>query len=160
MDNISSRVAFGLVGSLLLLAGLFTPLLSIPIVGSLFYMRIGQEAYLLLVLALASFWLVLAQRRRSLLAVASVTLALTLLRLMTTQNGLSKMKAEMAVDLKDNPFAGLAELAASSVHLEWGWVVMIAGSVVLGLSAAIPQSALAQGVDSTQALCHPQTPTQ
>ena len=48
----------------------------------------------------------------------------------------------------------------SSVHLEWGWVVMIAGSVVLGLSAAIPQSALAQGVDSTQALCHPQTPTQ
>jgi hypothetical protein len=39
--------------------------------------------------------------------------------------------AQMEPRLAGNPFRGIADLAVTSVQLEWGWVVLVGGVICL-----------------------------
>ena len=47
------------------------------------------------------------------------------------------MKKQMELELADNPFRDLADIALQSVQLQWGWALLIVGSVLLIVSAAM-----------------------
>jgi hypothetical protein len=47
----------------------------------------------------------------------------------------------MSPELADNPFRGIAEAMAGSVQLQWGWAVLVVGSVLL-LVAAFSRDAM------------------
>jgi hypothetical protein len=62
--------------------------------------------------------------------------------------------ANVSRDLSDNPFRGLADAAVSSVQIEWGWAVLLAGAVSLVASALLKEAVstlrkpLLRGTDS------------
>ena len=50
---------------------------------------------------------------------------------------MSQFKAEMELELTDNPFRGLADMAISSVQLQWGWALLVVGAALVIISAAL-----------------------
>ena len=131
------RTALGLAGSLLVLGGLFAPFISLPMVGSMTYMQLGQEAYLLLALALLSLLLTLVRRYRGLVVTGTACLVVVLIRVVTFQVRMAEAEREMSAELSDNPFKGLAEMAVAAVQLQWGWVVVLSGAILLILAATV-----------------------
>jgi hypothetical protein len=133
----------------LLLVGVFCPLLSVPLAGSMSYFsnpNAHSDGIIILALAaLAAVCSLVAPgtgdggRRASLVTVAAGlgSLGLVLFTYATIQQRLSSARADMMRQLDGNPFRGLAELAVNAVHFEWGWAVLLLGAIlVVGGAAA------------------------
>lgn len=135
-----TRATFGLLGSALLLGGVFTPVVSFPVVGSLDLFRNGEgDGVIIFGLAVASA-LIVAIRLYPLLFVTGCGSALVLwLNYQGIQERLAETRADMDADLADNPFRGLADLAMNSVQLEWGWAVLAFGTLLLIAAAFAPR---------------------
>lgn len=127
----------GLAGSVILFIGVFTPIISLPIVGSMNYFQNGRgDGVILLLVAILSAFLTLAKRYRFLLFTGGGSLAILALTFITFQVRMSQMQSEMKKSLGDNPFAGLAGTMMNSVQISWGWAILIIGAVLL-IAAAI-----------------------
>jgi len=61
-------------------------------------------------------------------------LAFTFMNLRTR---LEEMRRQMVSELADNPFAGLANLTAQAIRMQWGWGVLIVGVLLVLLAAAL-----------------------
>jgi hypothetical protein len=116
-------------GAAVVAIGLFTPVVTLPVVGSVNLFNNGTNVVALLVLALAGIAAALAGRDRIADALwpgvaAAAVLLFAFLRL---QYALSTMRAELAKSLEGNPFAGMAQAAMGAVQLQWGWLVLAGG---------------------------------
>ena len=134
----NTKQMLGLVGSVVLFIGVFAPIVSVPIVGNINYFQNGQgDGMIILVLAAISLILVLMERYKALWFTGSASLALMLLTLVNFQTKMSQFKADMELELADNPFRGLADMAISSVQLQWGWALLVVGAALVIISAAL-----------------------
>jgi hypothetical protein len=140
----SSATRFmGLVGSAILLIGVFTPIVSMPLIGSVNMFGNGRSlGGIVSVLAVASGALAFLNRNRLILLTSVAAGGIVLFAFLHLNSALSMIQVQLADGMKGNPFAGLANLAVSSVQLQWGWAVMAAGIVTLLLSGARPTSAI------------------
>lgn len=110
----------GLIGSTILFVGVFAPIVSAPIVGSINYFRNGEgDGVIVLVLALASVILCLARQYRGLYVTGGSSLAVLAFTFVQI-TGIADARTEMNRSLEGNPFRGLAEAAIGSVQLQWG----------------------------------------
>ena len=115
-------------GSILLFVGVFTPLISLPIVGSINYFQNGKgDGIVILVLAVVSLILALTSRYEGLWLTAGGSLAVLTFTFVQFQMMRQQMLAVMDKDLSGNPFAGLARLAVDSVQIQWGWALLLVG---------------------------------
>ena len=134
----NTKQMLGLVGSVVLFIGVFAPIVSVPIVGNINYFQNGQgDGMIILVLAAISLILVLMERYKALWFPGSASLALMLFTLVNFQTKMSQFKADMELELADNPFRGLADMAISSVQLQWGWALLVVGAALVIISAAL-----------------------
>jgi hypothetical protein len=123
------RQILGFIGSLILFVGVFTPILNVPIVGSINYFQNGKgDGVIILVLAVISFFLTLAQKYKALLITGFGSLALLAFTFVNFQLRMSDARAEMERNLANNPFRGLGDAMVSSVQISWGWAVLIIGA--------------------------------
>jgi hypothetical protein len=135
-----TKQILGLIGSIILFIGVFTPVLSIPIMGNITYFQNGKsEGTIVLVLAVVSLILVLAKKYRWLWITGLGSVAVIALTFFNYQMKMSDMKAKMGANLAGNPFKGLAEMAMQSVQLQWGWAMLIVGAGLVIASAAIKE---------------------
>jgi len=120
-------------GAALLIVGLFMPVVTLPIVGGMNLLSNGTNelGIMLVVLAAASAILAANGRERDVIYPSAAAVALVVYAFARLELMLSQMRATLAQGLKDNPFAGLAQSAASAVQLQWGWLVLAAGSGLL-----------------------------
>lgn len=130
-----------LAGAGLIIIGLFLPIVRLPIVGSInmFSYQSSLTGILILVAAAIAGFLAFQDKTAKAIwpfAAAGLLIAITLVRL---QWRISTMKSEFAEELEGNPFRGIAEGFATSIQLEWGWIVLVAG-VGIGLYAAYQQA--------------------
>lgn len=133
-----TRTILGLSGSFLLFLGVFVPIVSVPIVGSVNYFYNGRgDGVLILLLVAVSIPLALIKRFHWLWTTGLASLALICYTFFTLQSRIAEMTSRLHSDLKDNPFRGLAEGFAQGVQLQWGWAVLILGSALLITSAAL-----------------------
>lgn len=133
------KTIIGLSGSAILVIGIFLPMVSVPILGSINYFRNGHgDGVIVLLLATVSVIITLSKKYKWLLYTGAASIALLGYTLYNVYNGISRAKSEMQVDLADNPFKGLATLAAESFQLEWGWAVMLLGAVMLIITTLLP----------------------
>lgn len=131
----------GLIGSSVLFIGVFAPIVRVPIIGSMNYFQNGNgDGVLVLILAIVSFVLVLMKKYQGLWYTGLGSLGILLFSFINFQMKLSNMKAEMESTLTDNPFRGFADVAMQSVQLDWGWALLILGSVLVVASAASKES--------------------
>jgi hypothetical protein len=130
----SKKQLVGLVGSILIIVGVFLPIASISIFGSIkFFDATGGKV--VLALGLASLALTFMKKYVGLWATGLLSLGLTVLNLINTQSDLASMSGPSG--------AGGSQLNVSDlVTTEWlGWIVLIAGSVAVILAAALKEQA-------------------
>jgi len=127
-----------LIGAGLLVVGLFTPIVTMPFVGTINMLANGNGgggagALLLMLAALAAgliarggvsdaFWPG---------AAASGLVAYQFVRLHFV---IGQMRESAMRELAGNPFAGLAQGALSAVQVQWGWLVLAAGAGLLAFA--------------------------
>lgn len=135
-----AKQILGLIGSIILFIGVFTPVLSIPIMGNITYFQNGKnEGTIVLVLAVVSFILVLAGKYRWLWITGPASMAVIAFTFFNFQMKMSDIKAKMGGSIAGNPFKGLAEMAMQTVQLQWGWSLLVTGAALVIVSAAIKE---------------------
>jgi hypothetical protein len=134
----NTKKILGIIGSIILFIGVFTPIVSIPIMGNMNYFQNGKgDGMFVLILAVASFVLVLTKKYKGLWFTGGASLAVMTFTFINFQMKVSDMKKLMESELADNPFRGLADMAMQSVQLQWGWALLIVGAGFLIASAAV-----------------------
>jgi len=123
----------GFAGAGLLIVGLFVPIATLPFLGSVTMMSNGFNivATSLLVLGLASGFLVWADRRDAVIWTGGSALLTVVYMFARLQWSMAEMQAAMSEKLEGNPFAGIAQAAMASVGLQWGWLILAAGPALL-----------------------------
>lgn len=135
MDN---RLVLGVMGTVILILGVFSPIISIPIVGDQNYFQNGKgDGTIILILAGVSFILILLRTYKGLWITGLCSLAVLIFTFVNFQSKMSELTGQMNQDLADNPFRDFADVAVQSVQLQWGWALLIIGSLSLISSAMI-----------------------
>lgn len=125
MDN-AKRQIIGLIGCLLLAIGSFLPIVSVTFLGSINFVYEGQGNGIFVVAgAIIGAFALLFNRHRIVRGVgvgAAVLIGYTLLSMTGVMGSAT----------------GMSGLAASMIDLEWGWLVLIAGDVLMLIAAFWP----------------------
>ena len=50
---------------------------------------------------------------------------------------MNEITSQMNSELADNPFKGLADTAISSIQLQWGWALLVIGSILIITSSKL-----------------------
>jgi len=134
----NTKQIFGLIGSIVLFIGVFTPIMSVPIMGNMNYFQNGKgDGTLILILAAASLVLVLTKKYKGLWFTGVGSLTVMAFTFINFQMKISEMKSQMESELAGNPFRGLADMAMQSVQLQWGWALLIVGAGLVIACAAM-----------------------
>lgn len=107
----------GLIGSAMLTLGVFLPIISFPIVGSMNYFKNGEgDGTLILLLAVTSLFLTFRRRFEWLFTTGIASLAMLVVTFIVVRMKMSSISEEMESKLAGNPFRSLALLC----HLRSG----------------------------------------
>jgi len=127
-----SRQIIGLVGSAILFIGVFMPIVSIPITGSINYFQNGKgDGTIIIALAVISLVLVFGKKFKALAITGAGALGMLLYSFIIFQRKIAITKSEMEGELAGNPFMGLADAALESIQLQWGWALLVIGCALL-----------------------------
>ena len=130
------RLGIALAGSMLLGLGVFVPIASLPIVGSVNYFQNGKgDGALILALAVASTAFAVKRRYGALWWTGGGSIAVVIFAFVYLSIRLNKAKADLSESMSGSMFEGLAEAAAQSVQLQWGWFVLFIGALLVLTSA-------------------------
>jgi len=132
--NMPLRKILGLVGSLILFIGVFTPIISLPVVGNLNYFQNGKgDGLVILVFSVFSVFLTLTKRYKFLLftGIGSLTtLAFTFIKF---HESISQIESQIGA---------LGEVILNTVQIQWGFAVLIVGAAFLIAAALLKETAL------------------
>ena len=135
------RKIFGFAGSILLFLGVFAPIISLPVVGSVNYFQNGRgDGVLIFILAVASAIFTALDKFRAVFPTGSACFAVLTFTFLNIQTTLSEMKSRIEPEFGGNPFRGVADLAVNLVQIQWGFAVLILGACFLMVAAALDDS--------------------
>lgn len=123
----------GLVGSALLIGGLFAPTITIAMGRSINFIGGNPLLVTLSVLALGCIG-VFACARNEVARIAWVGLGALIILLMSlalSQFRFAQIRARFEEQISDNPFAQAARDSYVSPQVEWGWLVLLVGVVLV-----------------------------
>ncbi len=138
--SMNTKQLLGLIGSIVLFVGVFTPIVSMPIVGNMNFFQNGEGiGVIVLILAVISFIMVLTKKYHGLLIIGLVNLGVLLGIFSDVHSKIDQAKAKMELQLSGNPFRGLADLAIQSIQIQWGWALLVVGAVLIIASSAMKE---------------------
>lgn len=122
-----------LVGSALLAGGLFAPIVTMPILGSVNIFNNGTNVIAIVLLAIAAIGASLAAKSRlqDLMWPGLAAGGVLLFIFGDLQLRISAMRSSVTKELEGNPFAGIAQSAIGAIQLQWGWIILAAGAGLL-----------------------------
>ncbi|MDL1970721.1 MAG: hypothetical protein LWW94_07070 [Candidatus Desulfofervidaceae bacterium] len=136
----TKKQIIGLIGSIILFIGVFTPVMSIPVVGNMNYFQNGKgDGTIILIFAIISVILLLTKKYKGLWFTGLGSIGIMLVTFINFHYRMSQVKAQMEAELAGNPFRGLADIALQSVQLQWGWALLIVGAILIIASAAMKE---------------------
>ncbi|ENX13293.1 hypothetical protein F895_02597 [Acinetobacter sp. CIP 64.2] len=128
----SKQQLIGFFGAFLLLIGVFLPVISAPLIGTVSLINNGKgDGMIICGLAILSFVIIALKRIKLLWLSGGISFLLLSYDLYTIASTISKTKAEVTSKLQGNPFGGLAEAMMSSIQLQYGWVILFIGCIIL-----------------------------
>lgn len=137
-SNLEIKQILGFIGSIILFIGVFTPIVSVPIIGNINYFQNGQgDGIFLIILAVISFILSIIKKYKGLWFTGVTSLLMLISVLISFQTKIADMKSQINTELAGNPFKFLGDIAVQSVQIQWGWALLFIGSVLIITAAAI-----------------------
>ena len=134
-----NRQTLGVIGSLALFVGVFTPIISLPMVGAQNLFQNGRgDGMILLPIAALSLLVTVTKRFRWLILFGLASLGLLAVEYLFIQSRISEMRVSMERELADNPFRGFGDAMLQAVQLQWGWAVLVAGAAALTVAGFLP----------------------
>ena len=128
----SKQQLIGFGGGVLLLLGIFLPVVSMPVVGSVSIFSSGRvDGYVLLGLTTLSLFFVFQNTLRLLKITSVIAFSIVFFNFVYTIFKINKLKSDLGDKLQDNPFSGLAQAMVSTVQIQYGWVFLFIGSLLL-----------------------------
>lgn len=128
----SKQQLVGLVGGVILLLGVFLPIVSMPIAGSISVFSSGRvDGYILLGLAIISLILAFINNIKPLRITGGISLLIVVIDFIYLLYKLNSIKGDVSDKLKGNPFGGMAEAMMSTIQIQYGWVFLFIGSLLL-----------------------------
>ena len=151
----NKKQVIAIIGAILLFVGVFAPIVSVPILGSLNYFRNGEgDGVIVLALAVASVALALAKLYKGLWLTGGGSLCVLGVTFFNFQSKMSELRSSMKHDLAGNPFAGLGQAALGSVELQWGWALLVIGACLVMTAAIVREDDTeAQGAEKDERKC-------
>ena len=150
---ITARQLVGMIGSIILIVGVFTPIFRVPIIpipipsiddmnyflmGNLNYIQYAEsDGMIVLILAVISLILVLIKKYKGLWFTGLGSIGVLLFTFIDFQSRRSQVIANPESELAGSPFRGLADIAIQFVELQWGWALLIGGAALVIASAAM-----------------------
>ncbi|NYG49875.1 hypothetical protein GGD67_007374 [Bradyrhizobium sp. IAR9] len=129
-----------ILAALVMAAGAFCPIVTLPVVGSLSYVMSGNGDGIFIVIgAMGIVALILTGYRRASGMVAGAALFWMLITLVKIAALLADARAKLDQSMKGNPFGGIAKVLANSVGLGWGWVLLFGGAIAIIILAFASQ---------------------
>lgn len=125
----SSRL-LALCGSLLLLVGLFAPIVSTPPSGSIAYWQSGTEAVLIVPLLVGTMLLSASNEMKYIWRAGVAAFGVVVFSFLRVLYVLTVSRRHLA-EGAGNPDTGLAEAVFASAHILWGWAALFLGAVLI-----------------------------
>lgn len=146
----SRNIAF--IGAVLLLFGLFTPIVTMPIVGTVNMFGNGSNptALALLAAALVGAALAFKERTADLIWPGATASGIVIYSFVRLQYAMAQMRESLR-ELADNPFGGFMAGAMQAVQIQWGWLILAAGAGLIlyaGLQGAVGKFKLRKPTDN------------
>ena len=139
-EAMNTRQILGLIGSIVLFIGVFTPIASAPIFGNIDYFLHGTgDGVVILILAAISLVLVLKKKYKGLWFTGVGCLTVMAFTFIHFQMYKSDIINQLESKLAGNPFRGLIGMAIRSIHLQWGCALLIVGAGLVIASAAMKE---------------------
>jgi len=130
--DFTKQQLIGLTGGAVLLLGIFLPIVSMPIVGSVSIFSSGRiDGYVLLGLAIIGLILSFTNNLKPLRLVGGVSLLIVVIDFIYLLYKLKSIKGDVSEKLQGNPFGGMAEAMMSTVQIQYGWVFLFIGGALL-----------------------------
>lgn len=137
VDTRPGRQTLAVTAGILLVLGVFTPIVSFPFVGDVDFFRGGYgDGYILLAMAGLSVALAVTGRWKQVLVPGLGALAVVLWTFLSVQDTVSQARSGAPATLAGNPHEGLAASVMQAIEWKWGWLLLFAGSGLLVYSAA------------------------
>lgn len=134
--NLDVVQLMGFVGVAITILGIFSPILTAPVVGTVNYFKNGSEEAIILIVLTAFSTFLLAKKHYSWLYGSSVWAFLLVGgTFWYYQSLISDLKASTDRELAGNPFRGLADMAMAATGLSWGWVLLFLGTGLVVMAA-------------------------
>lgn len=135
-SGFSQRQWVGFLGAAVLAVGVFAPLISGPMGMSMNYFANGKgQGIFVLAMAACTAALVFARRYPLVWATGGLSAAVVGFTFYRALSTLEQAKQVMTSDLEGNPFRGLADMAAESMQMQWGWALLGIGCLLVLASA-------------------------
>jgi hypothetical protein len=135
---VSRKQIIGLIGTIILFAGVFAPLVSIPVIGSMnYYQAVKSEAATVLILAMISCILLLAKQYNGLWFTGLGSMAIMASTVINFQTNIDDVKSQTGDEAADSLLSGLTNIAMQSVQIQWGVALLVVGAALIITSAAI-----------------------
>ena len=127
MNNSNNSFYFGLIGCFALIGGVFVPLISAPIMGSINYFQGGSgDGVLILILAGISLLLILTKKYKGLYLTGLLSSGLIIYTFTQIRGNLTQSGEDFGI---------FGDLAADMVQYQWGWALLIIGVITIFISA-------------------------
>lgn len=131
------RQVIGFLSCALIILGIFAPVVSLPVIGSLSYFRIGQsDCVILLILVAVSGILIFSKRLQGLWLTGTASIAIILFTLVDLTAHIEATRVAFERDMQGGPLVGLGIFAGESVQLQWGWGLLFVGALAILVAAA------------------------
>lgn len=142
VSHITQRQLVAIAGAALLLLGIFAPIVTLPLVGSVNYFHNGKgDGSIIGALAVATVYFAITRKYKRLWWTGLGAAGVMLFTFIAFQLRISELKSSMEKDLAGNPFRGLADMAVGSIQLSWGWVILVFGIACVLFAAKWPTAA-------------------
>jgi len=117
-----------ILGSLLLCGGIFSPIVSLPLIGNLNYLYIPGDSIIIFILSLISLILILQDKFHLLWISGIAALVVIFIGLFDMEILISQIRLGMEELLAPLMFRGLVDVAINSIQMQWGWLFLFLGA--------------------------------
>ncbi len=126
------RKIIGLLGAALLFAGAFCPIISVPIMGSMNYFQNGKiDGLSVTVAAVMAALLSLTAKYRWLPLPGIGSAVIVAITYYDFYSRMQETRERLNSGLPHNLLKGLADAAFLTARFEWGWAILITGSILI-----------------------------